>query len=768
MKIHLAIFLTFISLINSQLLIENQQGQEDFYINVLIKMLNNSYKDCSDSLKKSIPNDNIKKSLTRYPYIIDHIGKTLNDLGDEIECLNAFNQTTYVIAYIKNNAFVNDDEKKIIKFLNITNFCVGACLPLNCEFPFQDILRKLMNSSDIEEIFKNNNQENDKNYYLNILIFFFIAYLIIKLIFGIIRLISCPKGYDKYAVKLLKDKGRLPSFEFNNDEKSENDINKEKLICFNEDSNISEYNPNFDFTSSFPFYLRIMRFFDLFNDIHFYFSRRNRYFNDNGLESLNFMKAIILYLIIFSNTFNSLLVLPSKDILNISFFNSFSINFYLLSNVSLNYWIFLEAAYTSYKLLVFIKAQMYLYYKNKKKNFYFNLIVIYGKFIFLFIPKIITFIFCYYFFYFNVNKFRNLFQAKTTFKYITQKVIYNNNITTCHQDFTNIFTSLLIFSNNINKFKSCFDFTFVNFNIFVCSFCSMILLYFAFIIRQKIFEIFLIIINLGLFIFLMLIVDDPYIKSEGKIDYTIYHLKGQEYTIKIFHLSLGVYNLGFIFGLLYFNYNNNKNLFTKKNKNLKLINENNKSLKNNNINDKINGFNLNYYPLSFFNTFLKFIHNFNFGIKIIIILICILTMISISFAFQYNFEENYINKLNERDIRKYYFLFAKHLYLIIFFIINLILITLPKKGLYKTLVKLKLNNALSKTGFTIICLYQILIYFSFTGFLVKIKFNLATLILISIGNFLIVFILCLLLNIVFELPTRIIIKKILRFKKKNK
>ena len=143
---------------------------------------------------------------------------------------------------------------------------------------------------------------------------------------------------------------------------------------------------------------------------------------------------------------------------------------------------------------------MYIYYKNKKKNFYLNLIVIYGKFIFLFIPKIATFIFCHYFFYFDVQKFKSLFQAKTTFKYITEKVIYNNNITTCHQKYNNIFTSLLIFDNNINKFKSCFDFTFVNFNIFLCSFCSMILLYFAFIIRRKIFEILLIIVNLGLFI----------------------------------------------------------------------------------------------------------------------------------------------------------------------------------------------------------------------------------------------------------------------------
>jgi len=769
MKIYLIIIVSNIFLINSLL----NFSDDNFYIDILLKVFSSAYQNCSDSLFENTPNDTIKKSLTRYPYIIDHIGKTINDLGDEIECLKAFTKTNYVIYYTDIKFFLNAKDERFIKFLELKNFCVGACLPEKCNDTFQEILGYLMNSSsDIYTIEKYENTKEDKDY-LKPFLWFIVIYLDVKLIFGIIRLIFFPKGYDKYAVKLLKDKEVIPGFEFNNDDKSENDFNKEKLILFNEDSNIDEYNPNFDFTSSFPFYLRFMRFLDLFNDIHYFFSRRNRYFNDNGLESLNFMKAIILYLIIFANTFNSLIVLPSKDILNESFFESNNIHFYLLSNVSLNYWIFLEAAYTSYKLMIFIKTQMYLYYKNK--NLSFNLIFIYAKFIFLFIPKIATFIFCFYYFYYDVKKFKNLFSAEITFRYITEQVIYNNNTITCHQKPFNIFTDLLIFSNNANNFNLCFDFTFVYFNIFFCSFCSMILLYFAFLFRKKIFEIFLIIINLGLFIYLMLIVDDK--KTKGKdIVYTIYHFKGQEYTIKIFHLSLLVYNLGFIFGIIYFNYNNNKNLFAKKNKILKLINENKKNVKNSK-NDKKNGINLNYYPLSFFNGFLKYLHNLSFEIKFIIILICMIVMFFISVIFQYIFKkkedyynstENYYKTLEENDLRKYYFLFGKHAFILIFFIINLILMTLPKKGLYKTLVKLKLNNALSKTGFTFICLYQIIVYFSFTGFLVKIKFNLTAFVLISIGNFLIVFIFCLLLDILFELPIRIIIKKILRLGKKKK
>jgi hypothetical protein len=217
---------------------------------------------------ESIKTDKIKQSLTKYPYIVDHIGKSLNDLGDEIECLNAFTKTNYVIASIKNNSFINEDDIKVVNFFNITNFCVGACLPWNCSNSFKDILKRLMNSSEID-ICEDNEKDKDKeNNYLLKLIISIVIYLIAKLIVGIIRLICFPKGYDKYAVKLLKDKGRADSFKSDN---SENDFNRERLISFNDDSNISEYNPNYDFSSSFPFYLRIMRFFDLFNDIHFFF-----------------------------------------------------------------------------------------------------------------------------------------------------------------------------------------------------------------------------------------------------------------------------------------------------------------------------------------------------------------------------------------------------------------------------------------------------------------------------------------------------------------
>ena len=159
---------------------------------------------------------------------------------------------------------------------------------------------------------------------------------------------------------------------------------------------------SFDLESYYPLYLKVLRFFDIFNDVKLFSTKKNRYFNDNGLESINLCRAIVLYFIIFFSTFRSLFELPSRDILNQSFFSSFLIFIFRLSTHSLISWIFLESSYTSYKLMHLINSQMLVYYQkdqiNSNKKLYFKLLFIYGKFMILFIPKICVFMFLYYFF----------------------------------------------------------------------------------------------------------------------------------------------------------------------------------------------------------------------------------------------------------------------------------------------------------------------------------------------------------------------------------
>ena len=781
---------------------EKDGNQNDIdYIDLIIKIFSSYYDKCGKDINL-MNNGTYKKTvITKYPFIIDHIGKALNDLGDEIECRNALFQTTYVIAELEIKDFLNDIDKKLIDFLNITHFCIGACLTENCKEPLKDILGLLKRFTNKNETSSNNKKEaelieegkdikKDSNNFIKIFFLVIFIYIGIKIFFGIFRLIYYPKGYDKHIAKIIKDKeSSLKGNEENEDLNPRN--NSESLINLIEESNPNEYNPNYDFTSYYPIYLRIIKFFDFFNDIEYFSTRRNRYFNDNGLESINFSRFIVLYMHIFSNTFTSLISLPSKDILNKSLFTSGYIILYRLSMSSLNFWIILEAAYTSYKLMKFIKAQMYEYSKKNTNCFYsLNLLIIFGKFTLLFIPKICTFLFCYYIFYYQILDFKIWLSATTTFKYITENVV--NKYITCNSDCFSIFSNNLIFNNDISKFKTCYDFTFLYLNIFICVFVFMFLLYFSLIIQNKIFEIIFIIINIIIFFVLMIVVKDENI-SKDNIKYSFYHFKGQEYTTKIVYLSLGVYHLGFILGILCFNYDNYKNNWNKNINNKNSIddlgtlikdneeeeNNNKANQKNNNFNSNsrrssIKNFNLPYYPLSFLNSVLNCLNKTNSAIRYLLILIFVALMFVFSFLYRFMDKKDHVKNeyyIFEMDLNvnlKNYFLFEKHALIILFFIINVIMITLPKVGIYKSLVKFKLNTAASRAGCTITCLYFILSYFSFCGFLVKIKFNFVTFFLISIGNFLIVFIVCIMLSMIFELPIRIIVKKILRINKKKK
>ena len=738
------------------------------------------YPNCSKSTDEMFPNS--KFTLSKFPFL-QNIGKGFNDLGDEIECREALNNGTYIIVDIKTSYMTNKYEKRLIEFLNINHYTLGACITEECKEPFLNLINTLVNfqdkamdydnlnitngtnSTNASILFEEKEDISDKNSTF-IIISLLTFYVIFKIIIGIIRLIYIPKGYEKYVSKIIRK----------NEERTSSTDSEEKLIKYSakkvnsvEDLDSMIYDPKYDLSEKFPLYLRIFRFFDFFNDVMYLSTRINRYYNDKGLETLNFVRTIVLYFLVFCNTFTSLFKLPSRDILNQKFFTSKRVLIYRLSTHSITCWIFLEAAYNSYKFMQFIKAEMFEHYKkykiNSNKNLPLRLLKIFGKFIFHFIPKIFMFLFCYFFFYYDIIRFKSWFKSKITYEYITEKVIAKD--IECNDKPFVIFYKFFTFKTKLPSYV-CYDFTYVYFNILFCTLVFMFLLYIVLLIQNYLFEIILIIINIILFIGLMYVVDDDnlYTKFEGTDEnrYGYYHFRGQEYTNKFAYLSLGIYHLGFIIGILFFNYENLKkpNIKNKNNNNINIIN-----------------YKLSYYPLSFLNKCLIWIHKLNAIIKLLLIIFMIILMIPLSLLFRTfsdKKDENYDEEEDNRDDNvlikvfspglKFYFLFERHFFLILFFFINVILITYPKKGFYKKLINSGIITAISRTGFIITCLYYIIGNFSFCVFLIKIKFNLITFFIISTGNFIILFIFCFILNSVFDLPLRIGIKKLLRLKKK--
>lgn len=745
--------------------------------------------EIDSSFKKNIENDK------NYPWILDYIGKGLNDLGDEIECKKSLKNTTFLISQINTLAFVYKNDTSLMKFLEIGNFTFGICIMNTCResfiYYFERILKIIdyiainndqtssQSSNNIIDFQPDQGVPNEISY--NIIIILLI-YIILKLIVGLFRLILIPKGYDKYVAGLLQEQGKFDNIDID-EKKSFFEKNNNNEVLLNEEV---DYYPFFDLGSYYPIKIRIFKFFDFFNDFTLLTTKRNRYFNDNGLEIINFMKVMVIFFLVFYCTFYALVSLPSKDIFNKKFFTSYLLFIYKLSINSLNWWTMLEGAYTTNKLINFIKAQMFeSYIINKKKpKIEIQLFIIYAKFILLFIPKTLVFFIIYYLFYYNVEGFRHFLQSEKTFDYIIDNT-FKKGIK-CSASPLSIF-NFNIFSRNIEDYYECYEFTYIYFNIIISTLIFMIIIYLSFLFRNKIFEIFMIIINLVLFFVSVLLIKDKKVSNGNeKLNYTYYHFVGQKYSTRVLYSLIGFYHLGYILGFLIFHYENNKYKYkyklNKKKENpgdvKKITNNKNNDIESNKLNEDINiagdlnsnnnnGINaeiiVNYYPLSFFNKFLFWLNNIKPIYKRLVIYICIILMIMFSLSiviYIKYYHSDFVIELNSSI--KYLFLYEKHIFILLFFIINLMLITHPKKRNFQNIINSGIFIAIGRIGFTIICLCVFLSYLCFCNYFIKVKFHIPTFVLISIGNFLIIFIACFSFNIIFEIPLRILVKKLIR------
>ena len=72
---------------------------------------------------------------------------------------------------------------------------------------------------------------------------------------------------------------------------------------------------------------------------------------------------------------------------------------------------------------------MFRYYAKEGKssvNFYAKLPIIYGKFLILMIPKIITFFIIFFCFYYKIEDFIYLFNSKATYNHIITNIFKKN------------------------------------------------------------------------------------------------------------------------------------------------------------------------------------------------------------------------------------------------------------------------------------------------------------------------------------------------------
>jgi hypothetical protein len=309
----------------------------------------------------------------------------------------------------------------------------------------------------------------------------------------------------------------------------------------------------------------------------------------------------------------------------------------------------------------------------------------------------------------------------------------------------------------------------------------IILTYLSYRIRKKIFDYFILIINIFLYILPIFnwtkynFCGDEENKSCDKNEmYSLPYVLGQFFSEKYTHYFINFYYFGFIIGVMLFYYN--ENIFYK----LNYINLLNKSSSNSSRNSQDKNFKaksnmknnntpnniLNILPFSFCNDIIMFLSKIKFWKKRTLLLICFsfIILISNSFYFiQFLFNEN--NEEYKIDlpfvnnpIAKYIFLYEKNLCCIFFFILLMIFIVYPNDKNIIKFSNLNFFNIFDRINFSFFCSYSYFVYAAFCVFHVDLKINYINIFLNSLGFFMIIIIINVFIVCIFELPVRMLIK----------
>ena len=752
-----------------------------------------SYNDCFYEFIDFAKDYRIFRS--KYPQLVISNGKGIDDIGNEVECNKTDLYSDYLFVHLETRGgSIIKTDKGLSNYLDRNYVYLGFCVPKVCTELVEYLSRKL-NDTNIS-IFNEYKNISVKLYELkdvkykvtfNIIFYFFLILFLLKIILGMLVKFIYFKGYEYHGLQLYNFYNQLKKDDDDNYEKEEeillSDANINKLNNYkNIDANLKEdYNPDYDFEIYYPMYFRLLKYFDIFNNITTFINKRNRYYNENSINILCSIKALILGYHIFTETIQILINLPNTSVFNINFYNGFGLSFYKRSINSLTFWVILESATFSFKIMKYIKKK----YNNKEKNITKRekLVLIIKqilKFFCFYIPKIISYIFIFIFFYYLFGHYTCKFQAKMTYYYISKEII---NTKQCQNDLWKAFIPFFNYKKTfIEEYdKICHPFVYVYSNMFFISLFFMFILFIIFYF-QKIF----IDIIITIIIFLNLIGSYIYLyiknfdKNENK-QYKFSHFSGENYSIFYPHIFLGYYYLGFLLGLCIYYYSEYINNLDNLNKTLKEknTNSNEKRSRTKSIFSKSNSFSSIdeededediYKPMKFCKILIIKLKKVKNLVKIILIFIYFAISIFLSVIVLLTFKE----KKNENTIYsiimdkdKYFYIlnflyfFEKLINAFLFFFFICLILVLPQRYSIIKFMKSLFFIPISRAGFFMTCTYQSLIYILYCLFQLKVKMGFLVIFYIMIGFYTIIVFFCILATIFIELPFRILIKNLL-------
>ena len=689
---------------------------------------------------------------------IRYSGKSYPDYGDEEGCIGKDDEKDIFMLF---SIYFDVDQGyggkyKLLPFVKEGYSFYGLCIQKSCEEELLGFIQNdfnndsLMNESYHLDAFihapkeENNIKYKTRRIIYRILFYLIIAFMAARLIVGLFGL-NFFKEDD--LDKKKKNSGSSSSSSSDDEEEEEeedDDDNKKK----NKQKKIEEEAkkqllvekkekiiPKKDL---YPKLFIIYKFCSIKTSFKNLVKRSGGLFEEKDLYLIIFFKVFSLLLKTLYMNIYLMTLTPSKELNNVDFFDNFLMVLIKYASFSDIIFILTESIIVAYKLMSFIRK-----YTNRNEEPSINLFI---NFFLRIIPSFVSTFLFFLIFYFLSEAMMDFLMEKSLFERTRMQHFRKDliNCYSCMEKAQNLIPFYMQYQN-FNKIlfdsKDCFPFMIILVNMFYCYIFVIILTYISYKIKNiKCDYIFAI-----LFGIYYIIPNNILCKAFQNEYFNSKFLFGETYSTKYTHLFINYYFLGFLIGLSIF-YNND------------ITNEN--SLHNSNI----------YKPFYFLQDIIGFIFLKSFWTKILIILLTIIVQFLLSLIFfvysRFDLESNLEKEMNDFD--HFIYLNEKSVFALFFGLFLIVLYTFKNEAIIKGLCNNIAVIIFNRIAHGYYALIEIMINYMLCFIELEVQLNITNIVFLTFGIIFYIMALNILLIVCFEIPIKILVKKLLSLKSDEK
>jgi hypothetical protein len=675
------------------------------------------YPSCHEQLNQIIASNYTDPIVNN---IIYNSGKGLTDLGMERICIRS-GLDYYLIRFNLNLQFYYGDDDKSIDlytFLQQFNFYTGFCLPPQCENFYRKFSKHYLNPPFYKylstfgirgmSLFHTDMNNYESPYFIPTVWLIF-SYILLTILISTVGLF-----YYKKDDIIHNDSISIHS-EFS--DSSWRTHQKKHVGMFR--TNVVKK----DKTNKDIFY-RVYKNFSVRSNMKSLFDFSNNLYNDQGLEIICFMKFYVLFWLTYNHNIYTLINIPHRDYSTNHFITSFWFFIVKYSIYAIDCWIVLDGLIFAYKLMCFLKKTNDYSFKN--------FLIFYCSIV----SKVIVFFIIFFLLYINFNDIGRLIGKTSLFEYFFGTM--NNRM--CRQNPVLMLIPFYIqYLNPIKTMSGCYRHFYILQNELICMTFMLIIIYLGFRFKTKTFD-YIILCSMPLLVLSNYLYIDEATNTIVMDKYTYFLFAGNTLHYRKTHLFFYQYYVGMITGMIYFYYKD-------------VISQNPMETTE------------EYLPFSYTSVIMKSFDSMNSAFKYATLYLSIFAQLIICFSyhiFRAIFAENGTMAFTMNDFVLTWFLIDKFIFVLLFMVMLLSFLVYPKQTFFKPLVETTFFIPIYRTSFCYFNILNSLVYLFYSVYSLQIYFNYQNTIFMTIGLIIIQLFISFILQILFEIPLKRLVRIVLK------